>query len=612
MPIQRRTIGISSVALCLAVLGTAGLAQSPQPTFRSTVDLLTIETSVRDKSGQVVSDLQASDFTVTINGKPRKVVSAVFFKADASGGARLTGGAAPTPQYVSNDRAQPGRVVFFALDSETIRGGQERALFDTASRMLDGLSPADAVGLVEMPGVAIDVTRDHTAVAEALKRFRGRARTEAEEKSSYNNLLGPVGVMPFTLREQNERAHAQRILLDLARLARQQTSLRAPRSIILISGGLKFDRELMAQYKELQRAAAESRVVLYSVLLEQVGDEVSRGETRPEMKRPPGLVEMEPSKGEGLATIGSMTGGMFFNAAGKAGGIFDRIQSEVSSFYQLALESSPADADGKEHDVKVRVNRTGLDVRAPAHVAVGKPPKTAPPRDRLAEALQQPTDVPDVPLAVTTYSTHGASGLIQVLLSAEVGAPNAAAPVEWAYAISQPGKEGFVGRGRIPAGSSRPQMVSTSVELQPGAYRLRVAAVDAEDRIGVLDVPFTAGYQTAAGAMLSDLVVGVVAGGQFEPRRRLAISEDITAILQIAGGSAGVTGGVLQLIPAGSARPVLSVPLSIRPSPSADGPTTLQAQASLASVPPGRYTASAALQISGQPSTRTDRVIEIK
>ena len=297
MPIQWRTLGISSVALCLAALGTAGLAQSPQPTFRSNVDLLTIETSVRDKGGQVIPDLQASNFTVTIDGKPRKVVSAVFFKADASGGARLTGGAAPTPQYISNDRAQPGRVVFFALDSETIRGGQERALFDTASRMLDALSPADAVGLVEMPGVAIDVTRDHTAVAEALKRFRGRARTEAEEKSSYNNLLGPPGVMPFTLREQTERAHAQRILLDLARLARQQTSLRAPRSIILISGGLKFDRELVAQYKELQRAAAESRVVLYSVLLEQVGDEVSRGETRPEMKRPPGLVEMEPSKG---------------------------------------------------------------------------------------------------------------------------------------------------------------------------------------------------------------------------------------------------------------------------------------------------------------------------
>ena len=55
---QRRTLGISSVALGLAVLGTAGLAQSPQPTFRGTLDLLTLDTSVRDKSGQPVADLQ--------------------------------------------------------------------------------------------------------------------------------------------------------------------------------------------------------------------------------------------------------------------------------------------------------------------------------------------------------------------------------------------------------------------------------------------------------------------------------------------------------------------------------------------------------------------------
>ncbi len=208
MSIYRVFPGVVFGALCLVALRVPGLAQSsssqtPQPTFRSTVDLLTIETSVRDKSGQPVPDLQAPDFTVTIDGKPRRVVSAVFFKADAATGARLSGGAAPTPQYVSNAGSTPGRVVIFALDSETIRGGQERALTETASRMLDGLSPADAVGLVEFPGIAIDATRNHSAVAEALKRFRGRALTEAEDKGSGNDVLSPVGVMPFTLREQN-------------------------------------------------------------------------------------------------------------------------------------------------------------------------------------------------------------------------------------------------------------------------------------------------------------------------------------------------------------------------------------------------------------------------
>jgi VWFA-related protein len=610
----RVALGVLLGAFCLVPFQVSGLAQTPppqsaQPTFRSTLDLLTLDTSVRDKGGQVVADLQASDFTVTIDGKPRKVVSAVFFKADPATGYRLSGGAAPTPQYVSNDKAQPGRVVVFALDSETIRGGQERALFDTASRMLDGLSPADAVGLVEYPGPAIDVTRDHSVVAEALKRFRGRAPSESEVlKPGSNPLPSLPGASPMG--DVTGRAHAQQVLLNLAQLLRGMAAVRAPRSIVLISGGLRFDRELTAQFKELQRAAAESRVMLYTVLLEDVGYETTRGENRPDIRRPPGLVESDPAKGDGLATISSMTGGMFFNAAGRATGIFDRIQSEVSSFYQLAIESSPADADGKEHDVKVRVSRTGVDVRAPAHVAVAEPPSRVAPRDPLLVALQQPTDVPDVPLAISTYSTYGAGGAIQVLMSAEIGAPNAAAPAEWGFAVSQRGKDAIIRRGRIAAGSERPHVVSAAMDMPPGDYRLRLAAVDGDDRIGVLDVPFKAGYQKVGATVTSDLVVGVVAAGEFEPRRRLARTEELIATLQvIAGGT--VSSGVLQLIPAGSARSVLTIPLSIRPPSSADGPTTLQGRASLASVPAGRYTASAVLEVGGQPATRIDRVIEI-
>jgi hypothetical protein len=407
------------------------------------------------------------------------------------------------------------------------------------------------------------------------------------------------------------REHAERVLLDLVRLLRGMTVVRAPRTVILISGDLALDRELMAHYKELQRAAAESRTMLYTVLLAEVGYEVSRGETRPEIKRPPALVPIDdPGKAEGLATIASMTGGMFFNAAGRPTGIFDRIQSEVSSFYQLAIESSPADADGKEHDVKVRVSRTGVDVRAPAHVAVAKPPSKAAPRDPLLVALQQPTDVPDVPLAISTYSTYGAGGAIQVLMSAEIGAPNAAAPAEWGFAVSQRGKDAIIRRGRIAAGSERPHVVSATMDMPPGDYRLRLAAVDGDDRIGVLDVPFKAGYQKVGATVTSDLVVGVVAAGEFEPRRRLARTEALIATLQvIAGGT--VSSGVLQLIPAGSARSVLAIPLSIRPPSSADGPTTLQGRASLASVRAGRYTASAVLEVGGQPATRIDRVIEI-
>jgi VWFA-related protein len=594
------SFSVLAAALCLVALRMPGLAQGPspqsaQPTFRSTVDLLTIDISVRDKSGQPVTDLQPSDFTVTIDGRPRKVVSVVFYKADTAARARLSGGAAPTPQYTANDRTQPGRVIVFALDAETIRGDQERALFDTVSRMVEVLSPGDAVGTVEIPGPSSGVTRDHRPVVEGLKRFRGRAPAEMEKIAA--------GRDP-ALMAATERAHSQQLLMNLATVVREMGKVRAPRSLILISGGRTFDLELLAQYKELARAAAEARVTLYTVFLDPVGYDVSRGLTRPE-------VADDPALSEGLATMASMTGGMFFSGIARAAGVFDRIQSEVTSFYQLALESSPADADGKQHDVKVKVNRTGLDVRAPAHVAIAKPPKSAPLRDLLAEALQEPTDVPDVPLAVSTYSTHAAGGAIQVLLSAEIGAPDAAAPAEWGFAVSQRGKDAVIRRGRIPAGSARPHMVSTTMELPPGDYRLRTAAVDAEGRVGVLETPFRAGYQMAGATVMFDLVLGAMTAGEFEPRRRLARTEEVVATLQVLANAGTVSSGLLQLVPAGSARSVLSIPLSMRPSSSAGGPATLQARASLAAVPAGRYTASAVLEITGHPITRIDRVIEV-
>jgi VWFA-related protein len=599
--ISRVSLGVLLGVVSVGPLGIPGLAQtspaqSAQPTFRSTLDLLTLDTSVRDKSGLPVPDLQASDFTVTIDGRPRRVVSSVFFQADATPGGRLTGGATPTPQHVSNEGSVPGRVVLFVVDTGSIRGGQERALLNTASRMLDGLSAADAVGLAELPvGSAIEATRNHSAVAEALQRIWGRAPSGVERLAAGRTAAA---------RKLTERARGAGMLAQLAGLVRQMAVVRAPRSVILISGGFDFGFELLAQYRELQRAAAESRVVLYTVLLEEIGYEASlSGEFRPDIAE-------NPARTEGLATIASATGGMFFNAAGQAGGIFDRIQSEVTSFYQLAIESSPADADGKPRDVKVRVNRTGVDVRAPALVAVPKPSKAAS-RDPLIAALLQPTDVSDVPIAATTYSTHGVGGAIHLRVAAEVGAPNAAPPVEWGLVVLKNGKDVAIRRGRFPAGSERPRVVSTSVEVPPGNYRLRVASLDTEDRIGVVEVPFTASYETADTTKLSDLIVGVAAAGELEPRRTIARSEELTAMLEVLAGPGVVLGGRLQLVPAGSARSALSVPFSIRPAGSDRLPATWQARASLATVPPGRYTASAVLEIGGQPLTRISRIIEV-
>ena len=293
-----------SAGLCLGVQQVP-----PPPTFRSAVDLLTIETSVRDKRGVAMPDLQPSDFTVTIDGKPRTVVSAQFFKTETSG-PRVLAGAPPTPRHLTNEEAAPGRVVVFAVDGDSIRTGQEKALFETASRMLDALSPADAVGLIEMPGTTIDVTRDHAGVAETLRRFSGKrppdisklamtyGEAEAVEQGDGSTISRLVdracatgsyncanprdrATVEGEVKGQSkqilfdERRHTQVTLSALTTLLQQLSAVRAPRSIILISGGLAFDMGLTSQYRVLERAAAESRVMLYTVRLDQMDLDMS-------------------------------------------------------------------------------------------------------------------------------------------------------------------------------------------------------------------------------------------------------------------------------------------------------------------------------------------------
>src|SRR5688572_8657810 len=48
------------------------------PTFRSGVELVTVDVGVIDRQGQPIRGLTTPDFTVTVAGQPRKVVSAEF------------------------------------------------------------------------------------------------------------------------------------------------------------------------------------------------------------------------------------------------------------------------------------------------------------------------------------------------------------------------------------------------------------------------------------------------------------------------------------------------------------------------------------------------------
>src|SRR5205085_5699836 len=142
---------------------------------RGGVDLLTLEAAVLDAAGLPIHGLQPSDFTVSIDGRPRKVLFAR--DAGSSASTRSDAGSAterlPLGQFVANASRPPGRIVVFIIDRDSIKTGNEKALLETASTVLDSLSPDDAVGVVGLPVGGVDLTREHERVREALKMMTG-------------------------------------------------------------------------------------------------------------------------------------------------------------------------------------------------------------------------------------------------------------------------------------------------------------------------------------------------------------------------------------------------------------------------------------------------------
>lgn len=639
---------VASFVFAVAVCLTTAAQQQPGPAFRSGVDLLTVQASVLDKDGRPVRDLQASDFTVTVNGQPRKVVFARFNGTDATGVYAPSSGTPPTATSVGAV-APVGRLVMFVVDRDTIRTGNEKALLGAGTTVLDALSTADAVGLLGLPTGGVKPTREHQRVRAAFNEMTGTmppvawrwhiswAEAEGIERGDKQMLaqayarecrpprsppaecpecppIVPEGCMdnlPAQAREMlmTARSQARATLANLRALADRLRPLRGPKHLVLISGGLRFDQELLGEYNHFRRAAATAGLVFHTIHVDQPDTDVAT--ERRTITSAFGSREMSA----GLTTVAGMTGGSFFYGVGSAAGVFERIGTEIMNFYELGLETMPADTDGNPRDLSVKVNREGLSVRARAQVALDPSvaPKPGTP-EALRTLLEQPTDIVDLPLQVGAYTTRGDDpSLLKVLLTAQIGVAQLQAPVQWGFIVLNEENVIASGRSSVAKAETSPVTITASVKLLPGRQRLRFAAIDAEGRAGVIDIPLIVGLRAAGDLQLSDLIVGSAAGGRFLPSALVATGAPLVAMIEVLSNDAprlAKTRVALEIIPEGMTEPVQRVLMAARTG-IADTILLNEAQINTATLATGRYTASATVLIDSQPVGKVTRAFEV-
>jgi VWFA-related protein len=588
-----------------------------------------------------------------------------------NGGARAERPAQPAPApppdrgFGTNDGVNAGRLIVLAIDQANMTRGGGRAAMEAAGRFLDRLTPADRVGLVTIPvGPSVDFTNDYARVKQSLMNivgggahqyYGGRGLSLAEAfafMTGQQRRLWTEAVQiecSFT-RTQQEFENCLRELEGLARdkvmaaktsasislqalknLIRRMGTVEGPKQLILVGQsmvtGTNFgDLDLMTEVNDVGLEAQRARVTVSVIHMDRAFIEAFDVKEKFPTRT---LIEDSHLLTDGLVQTAGAAGGAYYSLSVAFDPAFDRIARETSAAYEVGFETIEADRDGKVHKIEVKVGRPGVTVRARRSFVAG--PKaaaaaagatdagaTAPsPRDRVARILESPVPRTALPIRLRAHALAEPGGArVRVLIAADIGREEKApAEVSLGYFLRAPG--GAVAGQAIETADLQPSghgslYYSTVLIVPPGEYMLRLAALDAADRAGVVEAPVTARFEPAGGYELSDPLLtepDVRAGGKMKMNVDGRVSgRELSAYVELRGAAAAAPTGE-------AATQALSAPADVAPAPApmvrfdvinpADGTVLVgRLVKATAEDEPGRWFAEATLNIASLPEGR--------
>jgi VWFA-related protein len=543
-----------AIAGGIALLSSVALAQTPPapqppsqpPVFRGGVDLIEVDVSVLDDRGRPIRDMLGPEFTVTIDGQPRKVVTAQFVAmrpegSSASGLRRAATAPAPDVNYSSNLTSAKGRLIVLAVDRENISFGGGREIVNAASRFLDELGPADRVAFVTVPlGPQVGFTANHQLIKKELNALVGVARrpkvdlnigvyeafaidehtdprVEVEVIARFCARLRALEAEECELNVRTQSAaivHEQHIRTDnaihsLESILEALREIDGPKSLVWASEGLVIPRT-GAELTFVERLAAASRTTISVLMLDRPLVDVSAAEKSPSEREDRDL-EMR-----GLELLAGRTRGALYRVSVNANAAFQRIEEELSGYYLLGVEPAASDRDGKRHPIKVTVRRQGAQVRARQEFEFDVTPrKSETAEERVQRALRAPFAATDLPLRIATYAYQNPGGpKVRLLVSAEVeGRDVGPEDVTMGFALID--REGRAVATSVQRKTLKPARGAQGPVLEdvgalvvdPGSYTLKLAVIDASGRRGSIEHPVQAYQMTGLPFAVGDLML---------------------------------------------------------------------------------------------------------
>ena len=613
--------------------------EQPTPTFKSAVDLVTVDVSVVDATGRPVRGLEVDDFELRVDGEPRRIVSAQFIQQSSASGPP------PSTQYSTNEGSEGGRLVMLIVDQGNIRLGAGGSYIRAAERLLDDLGPGDRVAVAIIPGGRmIEFTRHFTRVRQALRQTLGSAdlpvtrraqssigvaealayergdammvqeaverecghlRNPAEQLMCRDQVVQEMGQIAADVRRrtQNTLTVLQQVLGGL-------TKVEGPKTVVMLTEGLYVDREY-GQLTPIGRTAAVARAAMYAVVLDDAQADFDVASTR-----------VSPTSGadrelrlSGISALIGFTRGATFSTSSNATTVFQRLSRELTGYYLIAFEPLPEERDGKSHDISVRVSRPRVEVRARREFSMARDrAATSTDDELLTETIRAPLIATELPVRVATYSFPDPEpGQVRVLITAGLGRVTDDAPVTGvAYRVTDEEDKLVLGRryGVDPPRESDHRWNGT-VTLRPGTYTLKLATIDGDGRRGSVEHQVKASLAQAGDLVIGDLMLSESDhAGDFQPEIEPTFgAATLEGYLEMSSRSVQQLRDAtvaVEIADDANAPPLLTTEGTVNESRDARRAIGV-ATIALDALPPGEYVARAIIRSGGQPVARVLR-----
>jgi len=381
------------LAACLLLPALTLLAQDqPQPTIRVTTRLVQVNVVVHDKKGEPVSDLKKEDFTIFDKGKEQKVA---VFTVDSINAPPKTWPALP-PNIFSN-RVQtadtPTSITVILFDGLNTRFQDQAYARKQIVKFLGEIQPHDRVALYLLGSnlhILHDFTNNSDHLAKALSKYRGRIAGEldaadpAPRESTGDDALDQfLSNSDQAISDFYNVNKAQFTLDAMEAIAHHLATLPGRKNLVWVSGGFPFTlglepgdfsidnpnrehRTFSEETARVARAMNDANIAIYPVdargLMTNPGMSASMPVTGLRGRTPPPRPFIPPTL-DTMQILADRTGGRaFYNTNDLTSAVRNAV-NDARVTYMLGFYLDGDEWDGKFHEVKVKVARSGVDVR---------------------------------------------------------------------------------------------------------------------------------------------------------------------------------------------------------------------------------------------------------